>query len=280
EVIKIESRVKPDMLRFWAGEDDSPLFHFSNRSKYGVDLNLKDPAGRSAFLALVATADVVIENYRRGVLERLDLDFDVLREANPTVTLASISGQGLDGPLAGHTTFGSTLEATSGFSALTTDEAGRPMISGANLNYPDQTVCLFAAAVIVAAVTTVRRTGAATHLDVSQRDVAIYACGPVLEQLARGGAPATWPARLDASGGWVAEGADGTEQPVLTGPQLLEACRAEASTAVIDAPYGGLTKGFPFRFSSRTMTISGPAPAIGQDDDRYLIPRPNSREHA
>ncbi len=271
EVIKVESRTKPDMFRFWTGGDDSPLFHFSNRSKLGVDIDLKDPAGRAAFLDLVATADAVIENYRRGVLERLELDFDTLRSVNPRIVLASVTGQGLTGPRAGHTTFGSTLEASSGLSALTAYDDGTPTISGANLNFPDQTVCLFAGAVITSAITASRSTGAGHHLDISQRDVAVYACGPVLDQLANGHDPTPWRLRRSAPGRWVAVGDDGTTNvEALDGAGVLAACRAGGSSAVVEAPDGSLVKGFPFTFAHRRLTISGPAPAIGADNDLVL----------
>ena len=268
EVIKIESTARPDMFRFWAGSDDSPLFHFSNRSKLGVDLNLKEPDQRETFLELVAGADAVIENFRRGVLERLDLDFDTLRAANPRIVLGSVSGQGSDGPRADHTTFGSTLEALSGFSALTVGPDGVPTISGSNLNFPDQTVCLFAGAVIAAAITQSRANGTAYHLDISQRDVAVHACGPVVEQAARGVEPTAWSAQPRPDGRWVTVGADGvTEVEVLDGSGVLDACLQGGSSAIVRAPSGDLAKGFPFTFARRTLAIRSPAPGIGEHND-------------
>ncbi|MEM7322127.1 MAG: CoA transferase [Actinomycetota bacterium] len=270
EVIKIESATKPDMFRSWAGESDSPLFHFSNRSKFGVDLDLKDPDGLAAFLELVTTADAVIENYRRGVLERLGIGFDELSRVNPRIVLASVSGQGLTGPRADHTTFGSTLEAGSGFSALTTDHDGVPAISGINLNLPDQTVCLFAAGVIASAITSSRSTGHGRHLDISQRDVAVYACGPAIEQQ-EAGRELHRPSLHAVAAGWAALGDDGrTEVPALNGVAVLAACRQDGSSAIVDGPNGTLVKGFPFTAAARPLQIGGPAPAIGQDNDRYL----------
>ena len=271
EVVKIESATRPDMFRFWAGSDDSPHFHFSNRSKLGVDLNLKETDGRAAFLELVAGADAVIENFRRGVLERLDLGFDALRTVNPRIVLGSISGQGLEGPRSDHTTFGSTLEAASGFSALTTGADGIPTISGPNLNFPDQTVCLFAGAVLAAAITKSRSTEAAMHLDISQRDVAVYACGPVIEQAARGIAATAYAAHRAGDGRWVTDGADGsTEVEALDGAAVLEACLRGGSSAIVRAPHGDLVKGFPFTFEHRQLAIRGPAPGIGEHNDLVM----------
>ncbi len=272
EVIKIEAGIKPDMFRFWAGADDSPLFHFSNRNKFGVDLNLKDPAGRAAFLELVASADAVIENFRRGVLERLELDFDDLRAVNPSIVLASVSGQGLTGPRADHTTFGSTLEAASGFTASIAGEGGEHYVSGPNLNFPDQTVCLFAGAVITSAIARSRTTGEALHLDISQRDVAVYCAGPMVEQRALGETPPTWSMRRASDdAGWVAQGADGTTQvAALDGTGVLAACRAEGSSAVVEAPFGDAVKGFPLTLRDRELVITRPAPSIGEHDELIL----------
>jgi len=270
EVLKVESATKPDMFRFWAGDDDSPLFDFSNRSKYGIDLNLKEPAGRAAFLELVAGADAVIENYRRGVLERLELGFDSLCEANPRIVLGSVSGQGLTGPRADHTTFGSTLEASSGLAALTAGPSGLPTISGSNLNFPDQTVCLFAGAVLAAAISKSRATGTAFHLDISQRDVAAYACAPVIEQVTRGGTARQWQTTLSTDGTWIAAGEDASEIPVLDGQAVLEACTSAGSSAIVEAPNGNQVKGFPFTLTNRTLRITRPAPAIGEHNDLFL----------
>ncbi len=187
EVIKVESHTRADPFRRWAGDDDSPVFKSNNRNKLGLALDLKTKEGKERFLELAQSADIVLENYRRGVLDRLGLSFDTLRSANPNILLASISSQGLDGPGASHTTFGSTLEASSGFASLTTYEDGEPVISGRNLNYPDQIVCLYGAAMVALAVTDCRRRGVALHLDVSQRDCAVYQLGDAIAAVAQGG---------------------------------------------------------------------------------------------
>jgi len=271
EVIKVESAERPDMFRFWSGSEDSPLFHFSNRSKLGIDLNLKEPTGRETFLDLVAQADVVVENFRRGVLERLGLGFGQLCAANPRIVLGSVSGQGSAGPRSGHTTFGSTLEAASGFSAMTAGADGVPVVSGPNLNLPDQIVCLFAAAALTAAVVQSRAVGRAAHLDISQRDVAVYACAPIIEQSARGAAPRTWLVESDADDGWAAVGADGsTRATALDGQGVLDACLEAGTSAIVRASDGTLVKGFPFTFEHRAMTIRGAAPGIGEHNERIL----------
>ena len=186
EVLKVESRTYPDPFRFWAGSDDSPLFKFNNRNKFGLDIDLKTDAGRQQFFELVKSADVVMENFRRGVIDRMGIGFEALREHNPRIVLASVSGQGSSGPRADHATYGSTLEANCGFSSLTCYEEKAPFITGYNLNYPDQTVCLYGAAAIALAVQCARDNNAAIHLDVSQRDTAAYIIGPVYELVSAG----------------------------------------------------------------------------------------------
>ena len=183
DVIKVESKERFDPFRIWPGGPkgmESPVFKSNNRNKRAIALDLKSEDGVSTFLELAKSADIVIENYRRGVLDRLGLTFEALRDANPNILLASISSQGLEGPGAEHTTFGSTLEASSGFAAVTHYEDGRPVISGRNLNYPDQIVCLYAAAMITATVHDCKEMGVARHLDISQRDCAIYQLGDAI----------------------------------------------------------------------------------------------------
>ena len=191
EVLKIESFKRPDPFRGWgaaeSGDEDAAVFKSNNRSKLGIALDLKSEEDKRAFLDLVAGADIVLENFRRRVLDRLGLGFDVLREANPSILLASISGQGLDGPGTRHATFGSTLEANSGFAALTRYPAGPPVISGRNLNYPDQVVCLYAPAIIALAVEDCKRRRVSRHIDISQRDCAIFQLGDVIAHVSAGG---------------------------------------------------------------------------------------------
>ncbi|MHA7900474.1 MAG: CaiB/BaiF CoA-transferase family protein [Henriciella sp.] len=192
EVLKIESHDRPDMFRLWPGakgpdgDMESPMFRSNNRNKYGIAIDLKTAEGKAQFFELAKTADIVIENYRRGVLDRLGLSFEALRAVNPHILLASISGQGLDGPGANHTTFGSTLEASCGLAALTRYSGSAPHISGINLNYPDQIICVYGAAIVAAHATYCRTNGVARNIDVSQRDCAIYQLGDVMAAVSSG----------------------------------------------------------------------------------------------
>ena len=180
-VIKVESESYSDKFRIWPGiKGDSPLFTFNNRNKLGLNLDLKTDAGRATFLKLVGQADIVVENFRRGVLERLGIDYPVLQAANPKVVLASISGQGASGPGSGHVSFGSTLEAIGGVAALTGYPGDGCYISGRNLNYPDQIVCLYGAGAAIAAILKAAELECGMHIDVSQREVTTLAVGEVV----------------------------------------------------------------------------------------------------
>ncbi|MEM1229046.1 MAG: CoA transferase [Pseudomonadota bacterium] len=188
-VIKVESESYSDPFRRWPGiKGDSPLFTFNNRNKLGFEADLKTAAGRASFLKLVAQADVVVENFRRGVLERLGIGYDVLRQANSRIVLASVSGQGASGPGSSHVSFGSTLEAIGGIAALTGYPDGDCYISGRNLNYPDQIVCLYGAGAVIAALLQVDETDSGLHLDVSQREVTTLTVGETVAAASRYGA--------------------------------------------------------------------------------------------
>ena len=197
-VIKVESESYSDPFRSWPGiKGDSPLFTFNNRNKLGLNLDLKSDAGRTKFLKLVEQADVVVENFRRGVLERLGISYPTLKAANPRLILASISGQGASGPGSGHVSFGSTLEAIGGVAALTGYPGAGCYVSGRNLNYPDQIVCLYGAGVAMAALLRVQATGCGLHVDVSQREVTTLAVGETVAAAGLYGSESDFPGNSD-----------------------------------------------------------------------------------
>ena len=107
EVIKIEDPGLGDYARtLGTGQgEDSAYFRMINRNKQGLVLDLKQPEAVTVFLRLVETADVVVESFRPGVMDKLGIGYDRLAAVNPKITCCSISGYGQDGPykdLAGH----------------------------------------------------------------------------------------------------------------------------------------------------------------------------------
>jgi crotonobetainyl-CoA:carnitine CoA-transferase CaiB-like acyl-CoA transferase len=229
EVIKVESPTYRDPFRGWAGgpvaEPDGmpPLFRATNRNKSAVSIDLKRPEGREVFLRLVARSDVVVENFRRGVLQRLGLDYAALREANPDIILASISSQGETGPDATYVSFGSTLEAVGGMTWLTGYANDTPVISGRDVNYPDQVAAIFSAGMIATAWGACRNGAGGAHLDLSQRELTSFLCGEAFlspdddARCGNGQAPhVLQDCFRDAKGQWIAVTVDDRDLEALT----------------------------------------------------------------
>jgi len=118
DVIKIEPPAG-DPLRDWTDEGQSLHWKTYGRNKRSVKLNLRDPAAMTALKALLPSADVFIENYRPGVLEKMGLAPEVLHKINPDLIIVRISGFGQTGPYAQNPGFGTLVEAMSGFAART-----------------------------------------------------------------------------------------------------------------------------------------------------------------
>ncbi len=284
EVIKVEGPTAPDPFRnnenskpgepWW---NQSAWFAFTNRGKQSVCIDLKDARGREALLRLLEGADVLVENYRRGVLAGFGLSAEFLRQRFPRLVIASISSQGEDGPERDMTSFGSTLEATGGLAALT-GSGEAPVISGRDVNYPDQVVCLFASGAMVAALLERDRTGQGAHLDLSQRELTSFLLGEEL-LVAAAGAPSPRRGNADplapedrvvAEGeGWRAHWAGGSAL-VRDGYALAEAAEFKAGTAVLSAPDGKPAKGIPFRFTRRPLAITDSCHSLGADNAAVL----------
>ncbi len=129
EVIKIEPPGVGDPMRGWGGSYRGVGLYWSiiARGKKSVTLDLRSPGGQQALRDLARDADVVIENFRPGTLERWGLGWDRLHEVNPGLVLVRISGFGQDGPYRDRAGFGSVAEAMSGFRHLS-GEPGRPPV--------------------------------------------------------------------------------------------------------------------------------------------------------
>jgi formyl-CoA transferase len=127
-VIKIEVPGTGDPFRGWGTVDYSPTFGSVNRSKKSVVLDLKTAEGKAAAAKLIAGADVVIENFRPGTLERLGLGYDELCVSNPRLIWCSITGFGNLGPLADRPGYDTVGQAMGGLLSVLTDmDAPKPM---------------------------------------------------------------------------------------------------------------------------------------------------------
>jgi crotonobetainyl-CoA:carnitine CoA-transferase CaiB-like acyl-CoA transferase len=128
EVIKIEPPDKGDPFRGWGTAAFSPTFESLNRNKKSVTLDLKSDEGIAGALALVDTADVIIENYRFGALDRLGLGWDALSARNPRLVYASITGFGPSGPYRDRPGYDTVGVAMGGLLSLLTElDAPKPM---------------------------------------------------------------------------------------------------------------------------------------------------------
>lgn len=111
EVIKVEPPGQGDPMRQW-GQPGYPLFwEVLGRNKRSVSIDLREPAGQALARRLIATADILVENFRPGTLERWGLSPDVLRKDHPGLIIVRVSGYGQDGPYAGRAGFGGIGEA-------------------------------------------------------------------------------------------------------------------------------------------------------------------------
>jgi crotonobetainyl-CoA:carnitine CoA-transferase CaiB-like acyl-CoA transferase len=118
EVIKVEDPVRGDDLRHWRVADVSTFWKVYARNKRSLGLDYRDQDGLALLRRLIATADVLVENFIPGKLERLGLAPDLLWQDNPKLVIARVSGWGQSGPFAGKPGFGSLVEAMSGFAAM------------------------------------------------------------------------------------------------------------------------------------------------------------------
>lgn len=172
DVVKVERPGEGDGMRQWpplseneAGEPFSENFASINRNKRSVALDLKSPDDAARLHALCDRADVLIENFRPGVLERSGFGYDVLAARNPGLVYCSISGYGQTGPYAGRGAFDVTVQALSGLMSVTGEEHGGPVKCGVPLG--DFGAGLYAAYTIAAALLQRQRTGRGAHLDCS-----------------------------------------------------------------------------------------------------------------
>ena len=139
DVIKIETLADEDL----GGPRDGSDFQNLHRNKRSLALDLKSPAGREIFLKLVAGADIVVENFRPDVKDRLGIDYASLEKINPRIILASISGFGQDGPYRERPGFDQIAQGLSGLMAVTGEPGRGPMRCGAAI--ADVTAGLLAA---------------------------------------------------------------------------------------------------------------------------------------
>ncbi len=167
DVVKIEQPDTGDTLRSWAPITDGYSENFAslNRNKRSVTLNLKSESDKQLARQLMAEADIVLENNRPGVMDRLGLGYDAIKILNPKLIYCSISAYGQSGPRSQEGGFDLTLQAMSGLMSVTGDVGGAPVKCGVPVC--DFTAGLYAAFAIVSALRTAEKEGEGTHVDIS-----------------------------------------------------------------------------------------------------------------
>ena len=189
EVVKVEGPTYPDPIRTMSGArtvpeiNQIPYFNEYGRNKLGVSLDLKQPEGVEALRALIATADVFIENWSSGVAERQGLGYEDLKRLNPRIIYVSMPGFGHVGSDANRIGFGPTIEQMGGLAALQGYEGRAPHRSA--ISYGDPVAGTTAAAGVAMALLRRERTGQPAYVMVAQRDgiaglITEYVIGEVL----------------------------------------------------------------------------------------------------
>lgn len=174
EVIKVES-LKGDPMRnygpFRRWDGMAPAFVAANVGKKSIAINLKHPAGHEIARRLVASADVVLENFRPGVMARLGLGYEVCRELRRGLVYCSISGYGQSGPQRDYPAIDNIVQATSGMMSVNGDEGDPP----ARVGWPvvDTYTGTLAALAVLAALMQRDRFGSGQYIDVSMLDASL-----------------------------------------------------------------------------------------------------------
>ena len=177
EVIKIEEPKQGDYSRtFPPFLKDFGYWHLQlNRNKKSVTLDLKSDVGRKQFLELVRTADVVVESYRPGVLQKLGVDYEVASKINPKIIYCSLSGYGSKGPLAQQADHDIGYVSLAGITAMSgegkADKLGKPAIPGVLM--ADMNAALSAGMAIMIALRHAELTGQGQEIDISLYNVAM-----------------------------------------------------------------------------------------------------------
>jgi crotonobetainyl-CoA:carnitine CoA-transferase CaiB-like acyl-CoA transferase len=299
EVIRVESRTRPDLFRRGLDDptdlDGSIRFIDLNQGKESIGLELKNPAHLDAFLDLVEQSDVVVDNYRPGVRDRLGLGDDALRRRNPTVAIVSLSGFGATATDADRPGYASIFSAESGLSAMT----GYPDAPPADIRDTNdlRTGTVGCLGVLAGLFTALEHRRGLT-VDAAARDVLIALQGDALLQASRGGRPERSGNTLDgcvpydcypsADGQWVAIGVrtsaewlglrDALGEAALQSPEFGEAEARVASRPLIDgvvAAWCSTRTGAVVidLLSSHGVPVALSAPISALRDDPHLVER-------
>ena len=191
EVIRIESSDHPDTIRSYTpykdgipGINRSAFFASFNSNKYSVNLNIRDPRGMDIAKELIARGDVVVENFTPGVMDRLGIGYQDIKQIKPDIIMASAGMQGATGPHCKHPGFGLMLQCLAGFASVTGWPDGEPF---SPMTYIDFIPPWYLVVAIVIALDHRNKTGKGQHIDLSQLESGIQFLAPgILDYTANG----------------------------------------------------------------------------------------------
>lgn len=171
EVIKIEHYKTGDETRGWGPpfvNGESAYYLCANRNKKSISLNLKTEEGKEIFRKLVSTGDVVVQNFKAGTLEKMDLGYESLKEMNPSLIMASITGFGTNGPYKDLPGYDYIIQAMSGLMSITGEPDGSPVKVGVAI--ADVITGLYTCIGILSALQYRNKTGEGQEIDISLLD--------------------------------------------------------------------------------------------------------------
>ena len=180
-VIKLEPPGAGDIARAWGSRSpsgDAGYFVSLHRNKRSIVIDLKNPQGKETFLRLVERADVVLENYRVGALNKLGLGYETARGRNPGIVYCSISGFGQDGPYRDRAALDLILQAESGMISVTGSADGATARAGVSI--ADMTAGMNAAFAVLAALRVKERTGHGQQIDISMMEGQLALLGTMI----------------------------------------------------------------------------------------------------
>jgi crotonobetainyl-CoA:carnitine CoA-transferase CaiB-like acyl-CoA transferase len=266
EVIKVEPPGRGDGFRHYTEHGGEPFlsipFASINAGKRSIVLDLKQSDGQRIARQLIGRADVLVENFRPGVLARLDLAPDDLRATDPALIIVSITGFGQDGPLAQYGAYDHIAQAISGIALLNTTEQG-PLKVG--IPIIDSFAGYLAVIALFAALRTRDQTGQGTHCDIAMLDAALKLVNSTVAiQSATGRTPGGTGNRgfrlvatsefFPVADGWIALGANEQGQVealfrILGAPEMLDDPRFSTHAARVEH-YGAVRAWLAGRLAS------------------------------
>ncbi len=174
EVIKIENNKTGDPSRTWTPfvNGKGAWYPTMNRNKKSISLNLRTDEGKRILLELVKTADVVVENYKGGTMEKMGLGYEVMKSVKPDIIMASLCGYGQTGPYKNQGAYSNLAEAMAGTLYLTGFPDGMPCGSG--VAFGDSVGGVFTALGILTALIHRNKTGEGQYIDVSMTDSLVH----------------------------------------------------------------------------------------------------------